>query len=189
MIRTFDELRGEDADWCTSLAYWLGPYGGKMEATALLSVGAAMSFQCDFEEQAECFGSALPNEQPWTEVFFPVAPIQVARGWSPLPCAVEALGEPTVEASERGAPPRQVVAGWDAARVSGIKTTAGRASSADEKRFLGLLTVCVARAQERRRGLLLVAQPGWSYDHVHEVSKKTARLIGKAGFVVTTRRP
>jgi hypothetical protein len=148
-----------------------------------------MSFQYDFEEQADANGGALPENESWTKVFAPVAPVQLAPGWSPLPCAVEVLGEPSVEAVEDGSGIRMVVAGWDAPRVSDIKTTARPSTNADEKRFLGLLTVSVTRAQQTRRGVIVAAKPGWSYEHVHGISKSTARLMGKAGFVVTTRKP
>jgi hypothetical protein len=187
--RTFDELRGAGSGWCTSLAYWLGPYSGKLDSNLILEVAGAMSFQYDFEEQAESYGGALPEDQAWTNVFAPVAPVQLAAGWSPLPRAVEVLGEPPVEAVEDGTGTRMAVAAWDAARVSGIDTTARHSANADEKRFLGFLAVTVMRAQQSRQGLLIVAQPGWSYEHVHGISKTTARLMRKAGFVVTTRRP
>ena len=188
-MRTFDELRGGGSDWCTSLAYWLGVYSGKSESSSLLEVGSALSYQYDFEEQADCYGSALPEDQAWAEVFFPVAPIQLASGWSPLPRAIDVLGQPRVETLEDGAGTRMVAVAWEAATIWGVKTTARHSSSADERRFLGLLTVAVTRAQATQLGLLLVAKPGWSYEHVHEVSKKTDRLMSKAGFVVTTRRP
>lgn len=189
MTRTFDELTGEDSDWCTSLAYWVGPYAGKLDAKALLDVGSAMSFQYDFEEQADAYGAALPEDAAWARELAPVAPVQLADAWSPLACAVDVLGAPSSEALEETTGARMAVAAWDAASVSRITTTARKSTSADEKRFLGLLTVSVKRAQEARRGLLIVASPGWSYEHVHEVSKATARLMVKAGFVVTTRRP
>jgi hypothetical protein len=187
--RTFDELRGADSDWCTTLAYWLGPYGGKLDAEAILGVGAAMSFQYDVEEQAEAYGGALPEEASWTKVFAPVAPVQLTRGWSPLPCAVALLGEPRVEAVEGGDDIRRVAAVWDAGKVSDIKSTARPSTNADEKRFLSLLTVSVTRAQQTRRGVIIAAKPGWSYEHVHGISQATARLMSKAGFVVTTRKP
>ena len=187
--RTFNELRGGGDDCYTTLAYWLGPWAGTLTSEAALEVAAAMSFQYDFEEQADAYGAALPADQNWTRAFAPVAPVQLAHEWSPLPCAVEVLGQPAVEALEVDAGIRMAVAAWDASTVSGVKSTARHSSNADEKRFLGLLTVSVARAKEDRRGLLVIAKPGWSYDHVHGITKKTARLMGKAGFVVTTRRP
>jgi hypothetical protein len=114
--RTFDELRGTDSDGCTTLAYWLGPYSGTLDEQGILGVAGAMSSQYDFEDQADAYGCALPEDQEWPKVFKPVAPVQLALGWSPLPCAA-------------------------------------------------------------------------SYQHVNAVSGHTARLMNKAGFVVTTRRP
>jgi hypothetical protein len=188
--RTFDALRGAHSDEHTTLAYWLGSYGGKLDVEEILGVGSAMGLQYDFEEQADAYGAALPEDGGWTKVFAPVAPVQLAAEWSPLTRAVDVLGEPTVEAvgpSVVGI--RMVVAGWDAAKASDVKTTARPSTSADDKRFLGLLTVSVTRAQQTRRGLLIVAKPGWDHERVHAISKATARLMGKAGFVVTTRRP
>jgi hypothetical protein len=187
--RTFEELRGVGSEWCKSLAYWLGPYGGKLDAKEMLGIAAVMSFQFDLEEQADAYGGALPDDQTWTKAFTPVAPVQLAREWSPLPCAVDVLPEPSVEAIEDGTGIRMAVAAWEATRLSSVKTIARQSTSADEKRFLGLLAVSVARAQQSQRGLLIAAKPGWSYERVHAVSKATARLMGKAGFVLTTRRP
>jgi len=187
--RTFDELVGRHSEWCTSLAYWLGPYAGKLDAKEVLELAAVMSLQYDYEEQADAYGAALPKDESWTGVFAPVAPVQLALRWSPLLCAVELLGEPRVEAVEEGPGARMVVAAWDAASVSNIKTMGRHPETADEKRFVGLLTVSVTRAQQRRRGLLVVAKPGWSYEHMCGISETTARLMRKAGFVVTTRRP
>jgi hypothetical protein len=62
-----------------------------------------------------------------------------------------------------------------------------RPAELDEKRFLELLAAAVFRAAERKAYVLLVAKPGWSYDHTHPVSRQTASLMTKAGFVVTTR--
>jgi hypothetical protein len=109
--------------------------------------------------------------------------------WSPVPSAVELLGEPTIEALEDESGIRMVAVLWDSATVANITTTARPSTQPDGKRFLGLLTVSVTRAQEKRHGLLVVAKPGWSYEHVHPLSKRTARLMGEAGFVVTTRKP
>jgi hypothetical protein len=187
--RTFNELSGADSDWCTTLAYWLGPYSGTLDAQGLLGVAGAMSFQYDFEEQADVYGRALPENEEWPKLFKPVAPVQLALGWSPLPWAADVLGDPTVEAVESSTGTRMVAAGWAGERVAGVKTTVRHSTTADEKRFLGLLTVTVTRAQQGGKGLLIVAKPGWSYEHVHGVSRHTARLMNKAGFVVTTRRP
>jgi hypothetical protein len=187
-FRSFEALRGT-ADWCTSLAYWLGPYRGALESNAVLGVGAAMSFQYDSEEQADAFGRALPIDETWTKVFAPVAPVQLTSRWSPLACAIEILGAPSIEAVTDGSYSRMAVVAWDPDRVSSVTSTARQSASADEKRFVGLLTVSVTRARERRRGVLVAAQPGWSYETVHPISKTTARLMGKAGFVVTTRKP
>ena len=187
---TFDELRApEDADWCTSLAYWLGPYAGKLDAEELLALGSVMGAQYDFEEQADAYGAALPDDQAWTKLFAPVAPVQLTDGWSPLPCAASVFGEPVALAGEAGTGSRMAAMGWGRDQVSAVKTTARRIGSADEKRWLGLLAVTVSRAQEDRRGLLVVAKPGWSYEHVARITKTTAKLMKEAGFVVTTRRP
>jgi hypothetical protein len=187
--RTFEELRGAGSAWCTSLAYWIGPYGGRIDTEAIADVGGVMSLQYDFEEQADRLGAALPEDQDWTRDFAPVAPVQLASAWSPIPCAVELLGEPRVETLNDDTGIRMGVAAWDAAQTSAITSTARRSSGADESMFIGLLTVSMTRAKEHGRGLLLAAQPGWSYEHVHIVSARTARLMSRAGFVVTTRRP
>lgn len=187
--RTFDELRGTADTWCTSLAYWLGIYRGESTAEAMLDVAGALSFQYDFEEQADRYGRVFPEDNEWPDVFAPVAPIQLARSWSPVPLAVEILGDPLLETAtdeER----RTVAVSWSMAgdlKVVARRVRSKRLDDPDHRRFLELLTAAALRVGERKACVLLIAKPGWDYEHTHPVSRQTASLMKKAGFVLTTR--
>lgn len=191
-MRTFEELRGPDDTWCTSLAYWSGVYRGNTSSEAILGIATALSFQYDFEEQADSHGRVFPEDATWPKVFSPAAPIQLTRGWSPVPRAVDLLGQPVHEAVADEPGIRTIAAVWS---VPGdVKSIARRLRSRrpeelDEKRFLELLAAVVYRAVEQHARVLLIARPGWSYEQTHRVSRRTSSLMTKSGFVVTTRTP
>jgi hypothetical protein len=190
-MRTFEELRGPSDTWCTSLAYWMGVFRGDPTSNALLEVAGALSLQYDFEEQADCYGSVFPEDASWPAMFRPVAPIQLTQGWSPVPRAIEILGPPHDEAFE-GEGPRTIAVVWSTpADVKAIarRVRSQRPEQLDEKRFLELLTAAVLRAAEKHASVVLIARPGWSYEHAPRVSRQTASMMTKAGFVVTTRTP
>ena len=184
--RTFDALRGEQADWCKSLAYWIGTYRGACELRAVTEIAGGMSLQYDSEEQADALGVAVADDLPWSPFFTPIAPVQVCRAWSPVPTAISLLGEPSVEHASEASILRTSVVAWDGLRSTTLATTAN--GSADEGRLVALLIEAASRARASACGLLLVAQPGWGYD-VDDFSEETIRLMRAAGFVTTTRRP
>jgi hypothetical protein len=189
-MRTFEDLRGPADTWCTSLAYWLGVYRGEATSEAVLAVAEGLGAQYDFEEQADRHGRVLPEDAAWPKVFAPVAPIQLARGWSPVPRAVELLGEPRHEALDGGPGIRTIAVAWaapDDAEASVRRLRGLRPVTLHERRLLELLAAVVIRAADRHAHVLLVARPGWSDEQARPMSRRTASLMAKAGFVTTTR--
>lgn len=189
-MRTFEELRGPTDTWCTSLAYWLGVYRGETTSEAMLAVAEGLGAQYDFEEQADRYGRVFPEDAAWPKVFAPVAPIQLTRGWSPVPRAVELLGEPRHESLDGGPGIRTLATAWStpddvAATVRLLRGQ--RPVTLHERRLLELLAAVVTRAADRQAHVLLIARPGWSDEHVRPLSRRTASLMAKAGFVTTTR--
>lgn len=131
-----------------------------------------MSYQYDWEEQADRTGRVVADGV----ALRPVAPVQLTRGWSPLPEAVELMGPPDWQSFVGPA----AACAWNPLPAR-VFTNEGR-------RFRRLLAVALMRARERRQGVLVAAKPGWSYDHVHPFSEQTRRLMTAAGFAVLDRR-
>jgi hypothetical protein len=189
-MRTFEELRGT-ATWNTTLAYWVGNYRGPDEPGELLSLARVMSLQYDFEAQADRHGRVFPEDNDWTTRFAPVAPVQLALGWSPVPRAIELLGAPAVEAFELEGDTHTVTCAW--APPSDLKVTArrlraARPTSPDDKRLVELLTATAMRTHAKASRILLVARPGWSYERAGIITPRTESLMKRAGFVVADRR-
>ena len=189
-MRTFEELRGPAETWCTSLAYWVGVHRGNPTTREILGLAGELSLQYDVEDQADAYGSVMPEQATWPRVFSPVAPIQLARAWSPVPRTVQLLGPPRDEAIAGETGIRTIAVAWSlpadvkpiARRLRGQRTTAP-----DERRLLELLAAVVLRASQRSGDVVLIARPGWSYEHAHPASPRTASLMTRAGFVVTDR--
>lgn len=184
---SFQHLMGDNRRELTSLAYWIGPcVVAELADAAAGPISSSMSYQYDIEEQAEWTGRVLPLDVEWTTLFTPVAPVQLTRAWSPLPAAVELLGTPDWSSVETDSPSARAAAcAW---------TTAGRRPQftttvvdSDHKRFRQLLAVTMIRAESPGRGILIVAKPGWSYDHARAMSPVTRKLMEYSGFVVTDR--
>ena len=165
-----------------TLAYWLGPCDVAAARVAdAVGISRSMSYQYDVEEQADRTGTVLPVG---IEHFVPVAPVQLTRGWSPLPYAIDRLGRPDWTSVEHdGLNVHAAACAWTSARFDGVAPPDG---PPDRLRFHRLLAVATMRAQDNGWGVLVVAKPGWSYDHA-AVSAETARLMRAAGFVVQDR--
>src|SRR5262245_29118893 len=109
----------------------------------------AMSYRYDLECQAERLGAVSPGSVP--RGFQPVAPVQLTKAWSPLPTAVEMLGEPdqlSLEAEAYWTPTMAGLCVWTNVR-SGVRGIA--AGEGDYERFRKLLTLSALRAQDAGR--------------------------------------
>ena len=135
-------------------------------------ITSAMSYQFDWEEQADRTGRV---RAPSIE-FRPVAPVQLTREGSPLPEAVELLGEPTWHS---------VVA---PAAAHSWNPVPHNVFQHEGRRLRRLLAVAIMRARERGLGVLVAAKPGWGYDLAERpFSAGTCRLMASAGFAVLDR--
>lgn len=186
---TFDALSPDGAH--TTLAYWIGP----CDVAALAGITAdgithAMSYQYEIEQQADRTGRVLVGDADWRAHFTPVAPVQLARAWSPLPAAIDVLGPPGWASVALDTPGTRAAAAcaWRPS-VAHPPAPAARSGEPDAERFRRLLAVALIRAAERDRGVLVAARPGWSYDDAGPVSATTRRLMESVGFVVQDRRP
>jgi hypothetical protein len=178
----------EPVDRATTLAYWLGPCDTELlEGVDALGIARAMSYQYDIEEQAAWTGYVIPEDIYWREGFAPVAPVQLTRAWSPLPYAIELIGPADWTSIEPDLPDTCLAACvfWAAPRFT--RPALAPKSPPDVSRFHRLLVLAVMRAEELGRGVLVAAKPGWSYDHHHEISAETARLMRAVGFVFQDR--
>jgi len=187
---TFEALRGTDT-YQGTLAYWLGLLGSKPWPPAADGPGLhnALSFQYDIEEQAGHTGRLFPEDVDWRKSFQPIAPIQLTKGWSPLPYAMEVVGPPDWSVCESGPASRAAGVAWLSSRLERVKgTRLPRTAPADQRRFLQLLTVGAMRGLERDKGLLITACPGWSYDHGTTFDTATQGDMRRARFAVTDRR-
>jgi hypothetical protein len=183
---SFDAL-APPGETCSCLAYWIGP----SDVQALRGVDAigltrAMSLQYDVEDLAERTGTVIADA-PWRADFTAVAPVQLTRAWSPLPYAVDALGPPDwVSIEPAGMHARAAACAWRPSADTGA-LAAARGLLPDQDRFRRLLIVALIRAREINRGVVIVAKPGWSYEHARPTSHTTRRLMESAGFVVQDR--
>ncbi len=186
---SFEALRGDDND-DTTLAYWLGvldtrDWPPNANAAALHT---SLSYQYDIEEQAGGTGRLFPEDAEWRRVFQPLAPVQLTQAWSPLPLSMELLGAPPWSASETGPESRAAALAWLPSaleRLRGVRARPG--VSVDQRRFVQLLTVAAMRGLERGKGILIVACPGWSYEHSHTFDAATEEHMRRAHFAVFDR--
>jgi hypothetical protein len=169
----------------TSLAYWIGLCDrAAFDGVNAVGMSRAMAYQYDVEEQADRTGIVIAADVDWRGVFSPIAPVQLVRAWSPLPAAVEVLGPP----------------GWMSVEPDALGTTVAacawavvdepapvRAEPPDHDRFHRLLRVAVTRANADGKSVLIVAKPGWSYEHARTMTVVTRELMERAGFVVQDR--
>ena len=148
-----------------------------------------MSYQYDVEEQAGDTGSLFGGEEELIRVFMPVAPVQLAKEWSPVPGALAVMGDATVHNFSKQESLNSIALAWFGASVSKSKNASpAKNASLDERRFFSLLAVCGERALRQHAGILLVAQAGWSYDGgMVEFDARTNRIMRKAGFAVLDR--
>lgn len=183
---SFGALAPSGEEW-SCLAYWVGP----CDVEALRGVDAigltrAMSYQYDVEDLADRTGRVIADAD-WRADFTPVAPVQLTRAWSPLPYAADVLGPPDwVSIEPAGMHTRAAGCAWRSPADTGVPATA-RSHSEDHERFRRLLIVALMRAREVNRGVLIVAKPGWSYDHARPTNDNTRRLMESVGFVVPDR--
>jgi hypothetical protein len=130
--------------WIDTLAYWIGRYDlADLHDINALGITAAMSYQYDVEEGADRTGRVMPEDAGWRDRFAPVAPVQLTRAWSPLPCAIELLGSPDWRSVEPDALGTLAVACvWRSPRPRPQPPP----DDADQSRFHQLLVVTVDRA-------------------------------------------
>jgi hypothetical protein len=180
-------MSGVTAPSC--LAYWIGSCDvAALDDVDAIGITRAMSLQYDIEEQADRTGVVIAEHSGWRDQFIPVAPVQLARAWSPLPTAVEVLGPPqwrSVEPDVMGTKAAACV--WRPADVDVRELAAARWASPDQERFRQLLVITVGRASQGNRGILIAAKPGWSYDKAIAPGEAARRLMDGVGFVVYDR--
>ena len=189
-LRTFDEIRG-NCEWVTTVAYWIGTFRRRqIDSEGLLIIGSAMDYQYDVEEQADCFGMPFPEDASWRPFISPIAPIQLALRWSPVPLAIEVLGEPCCEVNETDEDDRTLaVLFWNKSQIADAHLPSEQSVLTDMRRFIGLLGIAIARGREKGRGLVLSAKPGWDYYTVYRISDESRSIMEQHGFLVTDRRP
>ena len=189
---TFDELRGTDNN-ITSLAYWVTlTRVWRFDDEERSQLANAMSYQYDVEEQSECSGWAelLVDDPRWRRRLRPIAPVQLAREWSPCPLASEILGAPfSSSVSTRGFLGREVVLIWHRRQTETVRRLTRWTSTDDERRFVELLGDACLLARKHRAGVLLVAQPGWSYENDFPIAEWIADSMRGRGYVRTDRKP
>lgn len=189
MPLSFEALCNTNLDHKT-LAYWIGlfalqPWPPIYKAEALQ---AAMSYQYDIEEQAGDTGVLFSPDAEWRNSFQPLAPVQLVKEWSPLPYAMEILGTPAWSDLADSSGLRTACLAWLPTSLTSVrKHQLTSASSLDQQRFLQLLTVGAMRGIDRNKALLIVACPGWSYEHGYRFNDRTQAYMRKAHFVVTDR--
>lgn len=166
---SFDALNVQP--WIDTLAYWLGPCDvAALHDINALGITAAMSYQYDVEEQADRTGQVMPKYVDWREHFTPVAPVQLTRGWSPLPYAIELLGAPDWKSVEPdGLGTLAAARAWRSPRLD---RPAPPRHAADQSRFHRLLVIAVTRRQrprrpDRRQARLVVRSRRHSPSHGH----------------------
>jgi len=185
----FDDLLGK-ATYHTSLAYWIGTVTPPaVEPATLTGLAGFLAQQYDREDQADCYESLFPEDEEWPRYFTPVASIQLTRRWSPLPTMIQILGSPQhLLRFDESVGAIAVAAAWPPSQIPD-PSIIPRFSEPDQERFAGILAVAAARGREARRGLFLVAEPGWSYDHNYTFSAAIQRIMKRASFCVLDRRP
>lgn len=186
-MHEFHDLRGTDEDPCDTLAYWIGVVSTQVERFTAEALGDAMSYQYDIEEQAGYTGYVFHEDSDWLDC---LAPVQLAKAWSPYAAATRFLGPPAWTTISKSKIWRRLVCAWFPPTVEKARNAVPRKdSTADERRFLSLLAVAGERACAKGLGILLVAQPGWSYDSgLHRFDPATDRAMRQVGFAVLDRR-
>jgi hypothetical protein len=168
-----------------SVAYWIGalncPLPQKYRDPAVLA--AAMSFHFDVEEQAWDEQHIRTEPELLFDVFAPVAPVSLSEAWSPFPFTEAALGTPEEagldETSTWHRPAYAVFTVPPAWKVPPV-------TNAHERHFAKLL--CGAANAAGTKRLLVVAQPGWSYNSCGRMPRTVTPVMRSVGYLVTERR-
>lgn len=176
----FDSLRQESAapSSCTTFAYWVGILTDidSRIATDADEACAAMSHQYDVEEQGNLCG--FPEYVP--AVFRPIAPVTLAKEWSPLPLALQLLGEPVrISSAEYGK--RSLI-------FRPSLPLASAESGADIAHFLFLLKHVVKSSTDGDH-IMVCGCPGWSYRNLDPMFRGVKKQMREFGFVFQDRKP
>jgi hypothetical protein len=183
----FDELH-PDRDFINgkSVAYWLGVLKKDLptEFHSPKALADAMSFHFDIEEQAWDAEHIRSAPSLLFDVLRPIAPVSLAEAWSPFPYAISTLGSP----QEAGIDTRS---GWLRPAFAIFPRPAQLVcpppTNVHEKRLMRLLGLVVDSAGSVDR-VLLVAQPGWSYDDCPRMPAHVKALMHEVGYQCVERR-
>jgi hypothetical protein len=169
-----------------SVAYWLGILKKDLPAAfhTPKALAAAMSFHFDIEEQAWDVEHIRSTPDLLFEIFAPIAPVSLAEAWSPFPFAVSALGSPLEAAIDEGS-------GWHRPAFAIFRNPEGLVlpcpTDHHERHFRRLLGLVADSAGSGDR-VLLVAQPGWSYDDCDRMTTHVKKLMYAVGYQCVERR-
>jgi hypothetical protein len=190
-------LAVSDFDWkrfsvksgaMTTIAYWiLAPKAGtRVSSFTAGDLHYRLSSQCDTEDQA-CVGDddCVGDPDFFNPCFRPIAPVQFALQWSPLPFLSALLGVPShfsVDDRYQGC----VLAAWPRRSLqpaAGVGFFSSRVQKF-ERRAYELVTAAFVESDE----VGVVATPGWSY-----ASRRLPKIVRAAlrthGFRFDTRAP
>ena len=170
----------------STLAYWLGVAAPNVEADFLRAYDwhSQMSTQFTREEQAQTAADLCTDSELIPHRFRPVAPVTLSRLWSPIPLACDRLGVPLYsQLDDRG----RAIAAWLPSEPWRPLTQ----SSGDVAHFELLVGHAVGVASATQGKIVLVAEPGWSYDGEDFIAKDKPlrRLMRDFGFIVSQRKP
>ena len=139
-----------------------------------------MSLQFNTEDQAVS-GADLYSDPLMPDFIWPLAPVTLARLWSPIPMAVETLGAPILQSVSSGG---EAVVIWRR-RSADVAIDAGPPDISFFQRVLKALLTVEATEHDC---LALVASVGWSYD-APRLGHAQRSLMKKHGYIETRRRP
>jgi hypothetical protein len=163
---------------CTTFAYCLGLFSNLKSRIAIDAneACAAMSHQYDVEEQGNLAG--YPEYVP--SIFRPLAPVTLAKEWTPFPMAITLLGSP-VHASAADYGKRLFVFEPRSLALTGCEP------GLDAAHFGFLLSEAIRHAKGRY--IMMCGSPGWSYSSLDYISAGIRKRMEDAGFVFQRRKP
>lgn len=176
---------GEDANWLTTFAYWIGILNDPDSefANNADESCSVMSYQYDREEQACDLDDLRSYPDIIPSVFIPVSPVTLAHSWSPFPDAFNILGNPITT--------HQADYGEVLSVFRPIESPQYNPTTPDEFHFKHLLDYACMKAFKSKRWVMITGSPGWSYDSedfIYE-NHEIQNLMIKFGYITTLRRP
>ena len=186
----FEILEPESDSWCTSLGYWIGTLHKKLPPSFANadSLSMAMSLHFDIERQAWDEEHLRTSPELLFDVFKPIAPVTLTERWSPIPALIDMFENPVehgANLTQQGMRPAFAIF-----NPVYLGDSEFRPTNPHERHAYFLARLAASSALDTKSRILVIAQPGWSYESEVEagfMNPTSALFMHRVGYIYTER--